>query len=44
MLVAAGLIKDPADLYTLQIKDLLPLERMAQKSAENLIKGVQSSK
>ncbi len=44
MLVAAGLIKDAADLYTLQIKDLLPLERMAQKSAENLIKGVQSSK
>ena len=44
MLVAAGLIKDPADLYTLQIKDLLPLERMAQKSAENLIKGIQSSK
>ena len=44
LLVNAGLIKDAADLYTLKIEDVLPLERMAQKSAENLIKGIEVSK
>jgi DNA ligase (NAD+) len=43
-LVNAGLIKDVADLYTLNIDDVLPLERMAQKSAENLIYGIEASK
>ena len=44
LLVKAGLINDSADLYKLKIEDVLPLERMAQKSAENLIKGIQASK
>ncbi len=44
LLVNAGLIKDAADLYTLSIEDVLPLERMAQKSAENLINGIERSK
>ena len=44
LLVNAGLINDAADLYTLKIEDVLPLERMAQKSAENLIQGIEVSK
>jgi len=44
LLVNAGLIKDVADLYVLEVKDILPLDRMAQKSAENLIRGVEASK
>lgn len=43
-LVNAGLIQDVADLYTLTLEDLLPLERMAQKSADNLLKGLDASK
>lgn len=39
-----GLVKDYADLYELQIEDILPLERMAQKSAENLVGGIEKSK
>jgi DNA ligase (NAD+) len=39
-----GLLKDYADLYELTVEQILPLERMAQKSAENLINGVQKSK
>ncbi|MCV6628748.1 MAG: NAD-dependent DNA ligase LigA [Flavobacteriaceae bacterium] len=42
-LVVAGLIKDYADLYTLEVSDLLPLERMAEKSANNLVMGVKAS-
>ena len=38
------LVKDYADLYELTVDQILPLERMAQKSAENLINGVQKSK
>ena len=39
-----GLVKDYADLYEITVEQILPLERMAQKSAENLINGVQKSK
>lgn len=39
-----SLVKDYADLYELTVEDILPLERMAQKSAENLVKGVENSK
>lgn len=39
-----NLVQDYADLYTLSITQLLPLERMAQKSAENLLNGIQKSK
>lgn len=38
------LIKNYADLYELTVNQILPLERMAQKSAENLISGVENSK
>ncbi len=39
-----GLVKDYSDLYELTVEQILPLERMAQKSAENLVNGVQNSK
>ena len=39
-----GLVKDYSDLYELKVEQILPLERMAQKSAENLVNGVQKSK
>ncbi len=39
-----NLVQDYADLYTLSIAQLLPLERMAQKSVENLLNGIQTSK
>lgn len=38
-----GLIGNVADLYELTLENLLPLERMAQKSAENLLKGLSES-
>lgn len=44
LLYANGLVKDYADLYELTVDQLLPLERMAQKSAENLVNGVLKSK
>ena len=44
LLVNAGLIENYADLYTLKKEDVLPLERMAEKSAENLISGIEKSK
>jgi len=43
LLVKEGLIANYADLYMLTVDQLLPLERMAQKSAENLVQGVQQS-
>ncbi|HSD07796.1 NAD-dependent DNA ligase LigA [Flavobacterium sp.] len=39
-----GLVHNYADLYELTVEQILPLERMAQKSAENLVKGVANSK
>jgi DNA ligase (NAD+) len=44
LLVKEGLISNYSDLYTLTKEQVLPLERMAEKSAENLINGVQTSK
>ncbi len=44
LLVRENLIEDYADLYTLKKEDVLPLERMAEKSAENLIQGIEASK
>lgn len=43
-LVTAGLVRDVADLYRLTAADLLPLERMGDLSAENLLKGIKASK
>jgi DNA ligase (NAD+) len=39
-----GLVHNYADLYELKVEQILPLERMAQKSAENLVNGVENSK
>ena len=39
-----GLIQNYADLYNLTIKQIIPLERMAEKSAENMIVGIEKSK
>jgi DNA ligase (NAD+) len=39
-----GLVKNIADLYDLKKEQLLPLERMAEKSANNLIDGLSASK
>lgn len=44
LLVREGLIGNYADLYELKKEQLLPLERMAEKSAENLISGIEKSK
>jgi DNA ligase (NAD+) len=44
LLYQNGLVKDYSDLYELTVEQLLPLERMAQKSAENLVNGVELSK
>lgn len=39
-----GLIKNPADFYTLTKEQLIPLDRMAEKSAQNIINGINKSK
>ena len=44
LLVNNGLIQNYADLYELTEAQVIPLERMAEKSAENLIKGIEASK
>ncbi|WP_339625868.1 NAD-dependent DNA ligase LigA [uncultured Winogradskyella sp.] len=44
LLVKEGLINDYSDLYELTVQQVVPLERMAEKSAENLINGVEASK
>jgi DNA ligase (NAD+) len=43
-LVDQNLLKNVADLYTLTINDLLPLERMAEKSAKKLLDAIEESK
>ncbi|OGN00988.1 MAG: hypothetical protein A3I26_02525 [Candidatus Yanofskybacteria bacterium RIFCSPLOWO2_02_FULL_43_10] len=43
-LMAAGLIRDSADLFSLKKEDLLNLERFADKSAENVIDAIRSKK
>jgi DNA ligase (NAD+) len=43
-LVAKGLVKDVADLYTLKLDTLIDLERFAEKSAQNLIDEIEASK
>ena len=44
LLVHEGLIRDYADLYELTADRIIHLDRMAEKSADNLVKGVQASK
>ena len=43
-LIEQGLVQDVADLYYLEKESLLKLERMAEKSATNLLAGVEGSK
>lgn len=43
-LLSNDLIEDPADLYGLTVEQISALERMAQKSAKNLITSIQKSK
>ena len=43
MLYALGLLKDVADLYTLNSSDLMFLPRMGAKSADNIVTGIASS-
>ena len=43
-LVEKGLVKDAADLYKLRLDDLAGLERMAEKSAQNLLNEIAASK
>jgi len=43
-LVDEGLVSNPADLYSLTVEDLLPLERMGQKKAQNAIDSIERSK
>lgn len=43
-LVRAGLVNDPGDIYALRVEDLLSLERMGEKSAENLRAAIERSK
>lgn len=43
-LFEAGLVNNVADLYNLDMEQLLPLERMAEKSAQNLLDGLDASK
>ena len=44
LLFINGLVHNYADLYELTVEQILPLERMAEKSAENLVRGVENSK
>lgn len=44
LLVNVGLISNYSDLYELTKEQVIPLERMAEKSAENLINGIEISK
>jgi DNA ligase (NAD+) len=39
-----GLIQNYADLYDLRVEQVIPLERMAEKSAQNMVAGIEKSK
>jgi DNA ligase (NAD+) len=43
-LVEADLVKDPADFYALTLEQLSGLERMAEKSAQNVLAGIEASR
>ncbi|MDC9722623.1 MAG: NAD-dependent DNA ligase LigA [Urechidicola sp.] len=44
LLFKEGLIRNYADLYDLKVEQIIPLERMAEKSAQNMIEGIEKSK
>lgn len=43
-ILTSGLIRDPADLYSLRYEDLVGLERLGPKSAQNLLGAIEASK
>ncbi len=43
-LIESGLVKTAADLYTLRVEDIAPLERMGNKSASNAVAAIEKSK
>ncbi|HTE17177.1 MAG TPA: NAD-dependent DNA ligase LigA, partial [Armatimonadota bacterium] len=43
-LLSRACVKDPADLYFLTMEQLLTLERLAERSAQNLLKAITASK
>ncbi|MFN7134337.1 MAG: NAD-dependent DNA ligase LigA, partial [Myxococcales bacterium] len=43
-LIDKGLVKDPADLFTLTLEQLVSLERMGEKSATNLLENIARSR
>ena len=43
-LVDKGMVKDVADLYTMKLEDVAELERMGEKSAQNLLQQIAASK
>jgi DNA ligase (NAD+) len=43
-LVQTGLVRDEAELYSLKLSDVADLERMGEKSARNLLDGIEASK
>jgi DNA ligase (NAD+) len=43
-LVKSGLVRDVADLYSLKLAEVANLERMAEKSAQNFLDGIEASK
>ncbi|NEW80401.1 MAG: NAD-dependent DNA ligase LigA [Gelidibacter sp.] len=44
LLFKQGLVRNYADLYELREEQIIPLERMAEKSAQNIIAGIEKSK
>ena len=44
LLLKNSLINDPADLYSLRAEDISELERMGEKSAQNLVSAIENSK
>lgn len=43
-LLEAGLVNDVADLYRVTVEKLVPIERLGQKSAQNLVNAIEKSK
>ena len=43
-LIESGLVRTAADLYSLQAEEIAKLERMGQKSADNVVKAIAKSK
>lgn len=43
-LVTEELVRNYSDLYSLKVEELLPLERMGKKSAQNLVNAIEKSK